>query len=114
MLRFIHRHYRSCVVLVSLVWFGCYFAFDLGLATLALLDCGCLALLFVLASGSPEPTARPVTRNPIWSWGFGVYGGFRTPGRPVGKGLWRLTVSALFLPFLLWAGMRRHWDIWTP
>ena len=50
MLRFIHRHYRSCVVLVSLVWFGCYFAFDLGLAALALLDCGCLALLFVLAS----------------------------------------------------------------
>ena len=50
MLRFIHRHYRSCVVLVSLVWFGCYFLFDLGLAALALLDCGCLALLFVLAS----------------------------------------------------------------
>lgn len=50
MLRFIHRHYRSCVVLVSLFWFGCYFAFDLGLAALALLDCGCLALLFVLAS----------------------------------------------------------------
>lgn len=50
MLRFIHHHYGTCVALVSLVWFGCYFVFDFGLAALALLDCGCLALLFVLAS----------------------------------------------------------------
>ena len=50
MLRFIHHHYGTCVALVSLFWFGCYFVFDFGLAALALLDCGCLALLFVFAS----------------------------------------------------------------
>lgn len=77
MLRFIHRHYRSCVVLISLFWFGCYFVFDFGLAVLALLDCGCLALLFVLASlylrrvtGTYNETCDPDPYLELGLWGI--------------------------------------------